>query len=127
MDAIAQAGAGAQQAHTDWSALKAAAGSGELFFEPDAAEKCAQVCQDAADKMEDHLRQVDNLARVAGFGDPVEGRQLADKFRAKAEEAVGVIKAHRQVLWDMRDTYRAAGKAYANTESGNRSQYRGTQ
>ena len=126
MEPLAQAGAGAQASGSDWSVLKSAAVSGELMFEPAAAEQCARVCEDAIAKIEQHLRQADRLSRVAGFGTPAEGVQLAGKFTAKADEAVAVLKAHRQVLMEMRDTYRAAGKAYASTEAANSSGFGAT-
>ncbi len=124
MEPMAKAAAGAQTSQSDWAALKVMAGDGELLFESAAAEKCAKVCQNTIDKVDDHIHEARQLSRVEGFGSPIEGVQLAVKFRAKADEAVAVIQAHRQVLMDMRDTYRAAGKAYAETESANGAQYR---
>lgn len=117
----------AQQSQSEWTALKAAAGAGELRFEPVAAERCAQVCQEAADKIEDLLRMAQNLAYVEGFGDTNAGRALAGKFKSKADEARTVLLAHRQVLWDMRDTYRAAGKAYAEAEAANQDRFTGAE
>ena len=119
MDPIAQAAAGTQASQSDWTALKASAGAGELFFEPEAAEECAKACEDAIGKIEDHLWQVRQLTFVDGFGSPSEGQQLAGKFRAKADEAHAVLLAHQQVLADMRDTYRAAAKAYVDADVGN--------
>jgi len=119
MDPIAQAAAGTQASQSDWTALKASAGAGELFFEPAAAEECAKACEDAIGKIDDHLREVRRLTFVDGFGSPNEGRQLAGKFRAKADEAYFVLHAHQKVLADMRDTYRAAGKAYVDADAGN--------
>jgi hypothetical protein len=119
MDPIAKAAAGTQASQSDWTALKASAGAGELFFEPGAAEKCAKACEDAIGKVDGHLFAAQRLSRVVGFGSPSEGVQLAAKFKAKADEAVSVLRAHRTVLADMRDTYRAAGKAYHEAEVAN--------
>ena len=125
MEPLAQAGAGARASGSDWSALKSAAVSGELMFEPASAEQCARVCEDAIEKVEQHMREAINFSRVAGFGMPREGQQLAAKFRAKADEAATVLQAHRQMLAEMRDTYRAAGKAYTDTEAANSSGFGG--
>ena len=119
MDPIAQAAAGTQASQSDWTALKASAGAGELFFEPGAAEQCAKACEDAIAKIDDHLMQARRLTYVDGFGSPSEGQQLAAKFRAKADEAYAVLQAHQHVLADMRDTYRAAGNAYVDADVGN--------
>ncbi len=121
--ALAASHAQAQQSQSEWTALKAMAGAGELRFEPAAAERCAQVCQEAADKMEEQIKDAKRLFYVDGFGDTSAGKALAGKFRLKADEAVTVLKAHRQVLWDMRDTYRAAGIAYAGAEAENSARF----
>ncbi len=123
MDPIAQAAAGTQASQSDWTALKASAGAGELFFEPGAAEQCAKACEDAIAKIDEHLQQTRELSRAVGFGSPSEGVQLANKFSSKADEAIAVLQAHQQVLADMRDTYRAAGDAYAHTDAANRARY----
>ncbi len=73
MDPIAQAAAGTQASQSDWTAVKASAGAGELFFEPEAAEECAKACEDAIGKIEDHLWQVRQLTFVDGFGSPARG------------------------------------------------------
>ncbi len=121
--ALAASHAQAQQSQSEWTALKAMAGAGELRFEPAAAERCAQVCQEAADEVEEQLANAHALSRVEGFGDTNAGQQLAAKFKGKADEALRVLQAHRQVLWDMRDTYRAAGKAYTEAESANANRF----
>ncbi len=121
--ALAASHAQAQQSQSEWTALKAMAGAGELRFEPAAAERCAQVCQEAAGQIDDQLLDARRLSYVEGFGDTSVGRALAGKFSKKADEAVAVLQAHRQVLWDMRDTYRAAGKAYAQAEAGNQARF----
>ncbi len=90
--ALAASHAQAQHSQSDGTALKAMAGAGELRFEPAAEERCAQVCQEAADKVEDSLRMARRLQRVNGFGDTSAGQQLATKFRGKADEALRVLR-----------------------------------
>ena len=124
MDPIAKAAAGTQASQSDWTALKASAGAGELFFEPGAAEECAKACEDAIAKIERHLQMARQLSFVDGFGSPSEGQQLAAKFKRKADEAVEVLQAHKAVLQDMRDTYRAAGKAYVDGDVGSSDRFR---
>jgi len=123
MDPIAQAAAGTQASQSDWTALKAYAGAGELFFEPGAAEECAQACEKAIGQIDEHLADARQLTFVDGFGTPSEGQQLAGKFKAKADEVAEVLHEHRRVLADMRDTYRAASKAYVHADVGNSNKF----
>ncbi|WP_127782089.1 PE domain-containing protein [Rhodococcus sp. X156] len=117
--ALAESSAAVERSKTEWTALKASAGRGELRFEPEAAERCAKACEDAIAKIEGHLARARRLTAVEGFGTPNAGVALAAKFSAKGAEAVSVLKAHLDVLADMRDAYRAAGRAYVATESAN--------
>lgn len=120
---LAPSGAHAQQSQSQWSALKEAAGAGQLYFEPKAAEQCAQACEAAIGEIDEQLARSRDLFRVDGFGHTSAGMQLASKFSGKAEEAVRVLKAHQHALRDMRDTFRAAGRAFGESEDSNQGQF----
>ena len=124
--AIGGAAAGAAQSQTEWAGLKAQAVAGTLRMESGVAEACATACQVAFDGLGDELASVQRCARVDGLGTWQSGVVIAQKFRDKAgvktpvpNSAVGVILAHQGVLVEMRDTFRAAGRAYSAAEQGN--------
>ena len=123
--AIGGAAAGAVQSQSEWAGLKAQAAAGTLRMEPGVAEACATACQVAHEAMYDHISEIRRATRVIGMGSWQSGITLAKKFSEKADgaannnSAVGVLTTHQQVLADMRDTFRAAGRAYAAVEQAN--------
>lgn len=125
-DPLHAAASGMAASRTEWTNLKEMAVNGDLRFEPEAAERCAQACDTAADRMTDHLRSARQLTRVEGFGDTSAGRALAAKFARKGDEVIEVLLAHRQVLQDMAATYRTASKAYTEAEANNAARLRGS-
>ena len=129
--AIGGAAAGAVQSQSEWAGLKAQAAAGTLRMEPRVAEACAMACEVAHQSLRDGISNSRLLNRVDGLGSWDSGKAIAQKFRNKAgadtpsdNSAVGVVKLHQQVLLEMRDTFRAAGRAYAATEQGNEDQLR---
>ncbi|UZJ24975.1 hypothetical protein RHODO2019_00180 [Rhodococcus antarcticus] len=130
--AISGAAAGAVQSQSEWAGLKAQASAGTLRMEPGAAEACATACDGAIDAIFDHINEIRRATRVDGMGPWESGVQLAQKFSEKADgaannnSAAGVLTLHQQVLGEMRDTFRAAGQAYAATEQGNVDVIQGT-
>ena len=131
--AIGGAAAGALQSQTEWAGLKAQAAAGTLRMEPGVAEACATACQVAHEGLRDEITNAQLLTRVDGLGSWGSGIAIAKKFRDKAgagatsdNSAVGVIRLHQQVLLEMRDTFRAAGQAYASTEQASVDKLRGS-
>ena len=120
------------QSQSEWAGLKAQAAARTLRMEPGAAEACAAACQVAHDALGDDMAMTRQCARVAGLGSWQSGQAIAQKFKDKAgvdnpveNSAAGVIALHRRVLAEMRDTFRAAGQAYAAAEQGHEDQLRG--
>jgi hypothetical protein len=130
--AISGAVAGAVQSQSEWAGLKAQASAGTLRMEPGIAEACAQACQVAFNDLFDHINEIRRATRVDGMGSWQSGIRLAQKFSEKADgaannnSAASVLILHQQVLGDMRDTFRAAGQAYAAAEQSNVDVIRGT-
>ena len=130
--AIGGAAAGALQSQSEWAGLKAQAAAGALRMEPGVAEACAAACQAAHEGLADNLPIARSCARVVGLGSWPSGIAIAQKFRDKAgldtpsnNSAVGVIRLNQDVLLEMRDTFRAAGRAYAAAEQANVDKLRG--
>ena len=130
--AIGGAMVGAVQSKSEWAGLKAQATAGTLRMEPGVAEACAAACQAAHEGLQDNLPIARSCARVAGLGSWPSGMAIAQKFRDKAgldtpsnNSAVGVVRLHKDVLLEMRDTFRAAGRAYAAAEQANVDTLRG--
>ena len=129
--AISGAMVGAVQSQSEWAGLKAQAAAGTLRMEPGVAEACAVACQVAYQELNDHISEIRRATRVDGMGTWKSGVRLAQKFSEKADgaansnSAAGVLTLHQQVLADMRDTFRAAGQAYAAAERANVDAVRG--
>lgn len=130
--AIGGAAVGALQSQSEWAGLKAQVAAGTLRMEPGVAEACAKACQTAHDDLGRELGNTRQLSRVHGLGSWQSGQSIAQKFRGKAgaenpsaNSAGGVIRSHRDVLLEMRDTFRAAGQAYAAAEQANANRLRG--
>jgi hypothetical protein len=119
--AISGAAAGAVQSQSEWAGLKAQASGGTLRMEPGAAEACAKACQAANEELYGHINEIRRATRVDGMGSWQSGISLAQKFSEKADgapngnSAVEVLKAHQQILLEMRDTFRAAGQSYVGS------------
>ena len=131
--AIGGVAAGAAQSQSEWAGLKAQATAGTLRMEPGVAEACATACEVAHQSLRDELQNTQRLTRVDGLGSWPSGESIARKFQDKsgvdtssANSAVGVIRLHQRVLLEMRDTFRAAGQAYAATEQANVDRLRGS-
>jgi hypothetical protein len=109
--------------------LDAAVTAGELWMEPDVAERAAARCEQQIDEVESILYGLRDLDQARKFGDNADGRAAATAFRDAAvtgENSVrGVLVKSQEVLRNMAATYRAAGRAAARAEQANQQMFRG--
>jgi hypothetical protein len=103
--------------------LNAAVTAGELWMEPDVAERAAARCEQQIDEVELILDGLRDLDRERKFGDNEDGLATAKAFKDAAvtgENSVrGVLVESQEVLRSMAATYRAAGQAAAQAEQAN--------
>ena len=109
--------------------LDAAVTAGELWMEPDVAERAAARCEQQIDEVELILDGLRDLDRERKFGDNADGLATAKAFKDAAvtgENSVrGVLVKSQDVLRNMAATYRAAGQAAAQAEQANQQMFRG--
>ncbi len=109
--------------------LNAAVTAGELWMEPDVAERAAARCEQQIDEVELILDGLRDLDRERKFGDNADGLATAKAFKDAAvtgENSVrGVLVKSQDVLRNMAATYRAAGQAAAQAEQANQQMFRG--
>ena len=109
--------------------LDAAVTAGELWMEPDVAERAAARCEQQIDEVELILDGLRDLDRERKFGDNADGLATAKAFKDAAvtgENSVrGVLVKSQDVLRNMAATYRAAGQAAARAEQANQQMFSG--
>ncbi|QIS17814.1 hypothetical protein [Nocardia terpenica] len=105
---------------TPWDDLKnhATSGGKEIKVEPGVAEACAQACSDMIAKMKGYQALINNngVGKLQPLSYLRSGTQLANDFNGKASELTTDLDHHIQVLSDLVDTFKAAGKAYSDTD-----------
>ncbi|MGH3980628.1 MAG: hypothetical protein ACRDRZ_16790 [Pseudonocardiaceae bacterium] len=120
-------GLAAMQQHQQ--GLQAAVDAGQLWMEPDVAERAAQRCEQQVVEVDEIINDVRPLGRKRKFGDNADGEAAAEVFRNAAVEGsdsvTGVLTNSQEVLRSMAATYRAAGRAAAQAEQTNRQMFRG--
>jgi len=109
--------------------LNAAVTAGDLWMEPDVAERAAARCEQQIDEVELILDGLRDLDRERKFGDNEDGLATAKAFKDAAvtgENSVrGVLVKSQEVLRSMAATYRAAGQAAAQAEQANQQMFSG--
>lgn len=125
MPSFAQAGQQLAGIAQQQSGLAAAVASGQLWMEPDVAERAAARCEQAVAEIDDWLVNADRLVRRREFGANEDGEAAAARFAAAGEEYVQVIMDAQSVFQRMADTYRAAGRAMAQAEEAGRQSFSG--
>jgi hypothetical protein len=110
--------------------LSAAVTAGELWMEPDVAERAAARCEQQIDEVELILDGLRDLDRERKFGDNEDGLATAKVFKDAAvtgENSVrGVLVKSQDVLRSMAATYRAAGQAATQAEQANQQMLSGS-
>lgn len=103
---------------THWRALAVAADRGQLYLNPEAAEKCLQACDAYIERLREHRLQAHNLANTDGWGDFQSGKDLRQIFRDKAvggaNNMVDVLQSHIDVVEEMKVVF---GKFFSATEA----------
>jgi hypothetical protein len=91
---------------TQWQSLAIAADTGHLYLNEEAAKSCSAACRTYIDKLTKHQEQAMLLVEVKGLGEFESGKQLRDKFSAKAfggeNNLVDVLQSHIDVVERMR-------------------------
>ena len=109
------------------SDLKAAVESGQLWMEPDVAERAATRCEQAAGELDDWLVDMDELVQRRKFGANEDGEAAAARFAAAGREYVQVIADAQSVFLRMAETYRAAGRTMERAEQAGHQTFGGGQ
>ena len=109
--------------------LNAAVTAGDLWMEPDVAERAAARCEQQIDEVELILDGLRDLDRERKFGDNEDGLATAKSFKDAAvtgENSVrGVLVKSQEVLRSMAATYRAAGQTAVQAEQANEQMFSG--
>lgn len=106
----------AERGPDPWGRLTAAAEAGELWLEDGAGERCAEACEELMQELDRRAESIRRLSTRGGFGGFVSAQQLQAGFQNKALEAHSRILEFRAVVERMRDTFRAADRAYRTVE-----------
>jgi len=126
---FAQANQGLGAMQQQQQGLSAAVAAGQLWMEPDVAERAAVCCEQQIEEVESIIDDVRRLGRERKFGDNADGRAVAKAFADAAvsgENSIqGVLVKSQEVLRNMAATYRAAGRAAAQAEQANQQMFRG--
>ncbi|MGH3979273.1 MAG: hypothetical protein ACRDRZ_09775, partial [Pseudonocardiaceae bacterium] len=126
---FAQAGQGLQQLQQQQQGLKAAVAAGELWMEPDVAERAAARCEQGIDEVDQIIYDLEPLARERKFGKNDHGHQVATAFKDAAvtgeNSVAGVLRESKDVLRDMAQTFRDAGRAASVAEQANQRMFDG--
>ena len=105
---------------TDWSGLTTSAGDGELMLEPGIAERCAKHVEAMLNSVVGVLTWIDNNSQLASpvIASTPSGDALQTIFGFQVGVGMPyVMNMHRNVLTDMGNTFVAAGKHYASTDT----------
>ena len=120
-------GLAAMQQHQQ--GLQAVVDAGQLWMEPDVAERAAQRCEQQVDEVQSIISNLRPLGRERKFGDNADGHATAAAFRNAAvagpDSVRGVLTNSQEVLRSMAATYRAAGRAAAQAEQANQQMFQG--
>lgn len=120
-------GLAAMQQHQQ--GLQAVVDAGQLWMEPDVAERAAQRCEQQIVEVDEIISNLRPLARKRKFGDNDDGDATAEVFRNAAVEGPdsvrGVLTNSQEVLRSMAATYRAAGRVAAQAEQANQYMFQG--
>ena len=126
---FAQANQGLVAMQQQQQGLNAAVTAGELWMEPDVAERAAARCEQQIDEVEFMIRDLEPLERQRKFGDNEDGLATAKAFKDAAvtgeNSVMGVLVKSQEVLRNMAATYRAAGQAAARAEQANQQMFSG--
>ncbi len=126
---FAQANQGLAAMQQQQQGLSAAVTAGELWMEPDVAERAAARCEQQIDEVRSIIFDLQPLERQRKFGDNEDGLATAKAFKDAAvtgENSVrGVLVKSQEVLRNMAATYRAAGQAAARAEQANQQMFSG--
>ncbi|WP_169590870.1 hypothetical protein [Antrihabitans stalactiti] len=99
--------------------LRQSVEGGVLWLEPGTAEKCAGRAEALRDGLRSTRRSLIATEQLSGFGGFGSGDALRAQFVAKATEAIDYIDRQIAIAANMAETFRAAGRAYANQEATN--------
>ncbi|GDY32200.1 hypothetical protein [Gandjariella thermophila] len=128
-DGFMQSAAGLANLQQQSVNLRAAVDGGQLFINPDSAQKAAQACHDYANQLRRFARRAQQLARRQNFGDCAEGNALSAKFANKAQggpnSAWDVLNKAAQIVENLASTYEDAGRAYQQAEETNSQSFSG--
>ncbi|MFD4356106.1 hypothetical protein ACFWPX_26395 [Nocardia sp. NPDC058518] len=98
--------------------LAGEAAAGRLIIEEDAANRCAQRCDDYRIELDQLSFRAKRMVQADSFGDLESAIALGDKFAKLASGEAGsgsytdAITQHQEILTAMADMYRKAGAAY---------------
>ncbi|MFJ1458170.1 hypothetical protein [Nocardia sp. N2S4-5] len=111
--------------NSEWSTLKTAATNGYLQFDPKDAVKGAQAAADLVGELLALAKMVsDNkLDHMDPFGSLFSGRELSGAFNTKGARLHSILENHAKIVTDMGDTFVAAGKKYASTDTGSGAEF----
>lgn len=129
MPSFVQASQGLETLQQEQRGLQAAVAAGELWMEPDVAERAAQRCEQQIIEVNEIIGDLRPLARERRFGDNDHGHQVARAFKDAAvtgeNSVAGVLRESKDVLRDMAQTFRDAGRAAAAAEQANQQLFGG--
>ncbi|GAB2532416.1 hypothetical protein [Nocardia heshunensis] len=110
---------------TGWPDLKEQAQLGTLKFTPDAAQQGAQAAADLVGALRAYRKiLVDNkFDHMDQIGSQTSGLLLAQAFTHRGGAMRDVLDIHINVLTDMADTFRAAGKRYLETDHASKAEF----
>jgi hypothetical protein len=128
-DGFMQSAAGLAGLQQQSANLRAAVDGGQLFINPDSAQKAAQACRDYADHLRKLAGNAQQLAVRQNFGNCGEGHALSTKFANKAQggsnSAWDVLTSAVDIVENLAKTYEDAGRAYQHAEEGNAQSFKG--
>ncbi|MBF6171422.1 WXG100 family type VII secretion target [Nocardia blacklockiae] len=110
---------------SEWATLKTAATNGYLQFDPKDAVTGAQAAADLVGELLALAKMVrDNkLDHLDPFGSLFSGRELSGAFNTKGARLHSILENHAKIVADMGDTFVAAGKKYASTDTGSGAEF----
>lgn len=110
--------------------LRKSVDEGLLYMEPGTAEACAAKADAWRAGLESVKRQFNVHGNQTGsgeFGVLQSGQDLAQGFVGKARQAVEYLDRQIEIADNMAETFRAAGRAYAEQEAANAAAIEGVQ
>lgn len=105
------------------AALMYEAHTGRLRLDDEVASVCAEACSTLLSELDRVHLELGKDRWAPGFGDFDAGKQLSEKYAAKAGGADlsfrQVIRSHVEAVMQMRELFEAAGRAYREAEDAN--------